>query len=138
MGSATSLEVGSDPQLQERIKVLEEKSKKYAAEEKRIRQIIEAMKAKKAMGKLTPDRMAILQKAAVDYEAIRKTIAATEKELSACHEQTEMTEGACIKARKTVYSGVKLMIAGEFTITSTEYQFCKFVKDWHEIKRVSL
>lgn len=138
MGSATSLEVGSDPQLQERIKVLEEKSKKYAAEEKRIRQIIEAMKAKKAMGKLTPDRMAILQKAAVDYEAIRKTIAATEKELSACHEQTEMTEGACIKARKTVYSGVKLMIAGEFTITSTEYQFCKFIKDWHEIKRVSL
>lgn len=138
MGSSTSLEVGSDPQLQEQIKKLEDESKRLTAEERKIRQVIEAMKVKKARGQLTPDRMNILQKAAVDYEAVRKRIATVEKELASCYEQTDEADGACIKARKTVYSGVKLMIGGEFTITSTEYQFCKFVKDWHEIKRVTL
>ena len=138
MGSSTSLEVGSDPQLQEQIKKLEDESKRLTAEERKIRQVIEAMKVKKARGQLTPDRMNILQKAAVDYEAVRKRITAVEKELASCYEQTDETDGACIKARKTVYSGVKLMIGGEFTITSTEYQFCKFIKDWHEIKRVTL
>lgn len=138
MGSATSLEVGSDPQLQEKIKRLEDMKKQLTGEERRVRQVIEAMKAKKAKGQLTPDRVVLLQKAAADYEKTRSTILSIDKDLAGCQEQMLLAEGACIKARKTVYSGVKLKIAGEFTITSSENQFCKFVKEWHEIKRVSL
>lgn len=138
MGSSTSLEVGDDPQLQEQIKKLEAESKRLGEEEKKIRQVIEAMKVKKARGQLTPDRIEILQKAAANYEEVRKTLSAIEKELSVCYGQTAETEGACIIARNIVYSGVKLMIAGEFTITTSEYHFCKFIKAWHEIKRVSL
>lgn len=138
MGSSTSLEVGDDPQLRDQIKELEAESKRLVDEEKKIRQVIEAMKTKKARGQLTPDRVEILQKAAVNYEEVRKTLSSVEQKLSKYYDQTAETEGACIIVRNIVYSGVKLMIAGEFTITTSEYHFCKFIKAWHEIKRVSL
>lgn len=138
MGSSTTLEVGDDPQLQEEIKNLEEQSRKLEEEEKQVRRVIEAMKIKKERGQLTPDRVEILQKAAINYEEVRRKLTAVDSQLNLCYDQVAETEGACIIARNIVYSGVKLTVGGEFTITTSEYHFCKFVKDWHEIKRVSL
>lgn len=138
MGSATTLAVGDDPQLQDRIRELEEESKKMAQEERRLRQILDAMKTKKEKGMLSPDQFEILQKAVANYTELKARVETVEDELSKCYEMTEETKGARIVARNIVYSGVKLMIAGEFTITNSEYHFCKFVKDWHEVKRVSL
>ena len=138
MGSSTTLAVGDDPQLQDRIKKLEEESKRLTAEENKLRQVLEAMKQKKEKGQLTPDRFEMLQKAAVSYSEVKNRMEAVDTELSACYEEMAETEGAQIIVRNIVYSGVKLMVGGEFTITNSEYHFCKFVKDWHEIKRVSL
>lgn len=138
MGSSTALEVGDDPQLQEEIKKLEEQSRKLSEEEMQVRRVIEALKEKKKRGQLTPDRVEILQKSAANYVEIRKKMAHVEEQLNLCYDQVAETEGACIIARNIVYSGVKLTVGGEFTITTSEYHFCKFVKDWHEIKRVSL
>lgn len=138
MGSSTALAVGDDPQLRDRIKNLEEENKRLTAEENKLRQVLEAMKQKKEKGQLTPDRFEILQKAAVSYGELKTRIEALDKELSACYEEVAETEDARIIVRNIVYSGVKLMVGGEFTITNSEYHFCKFVKDWHEIKRISL
>lgn len=138
MGSATSLAVGDDPELQDRIQKLEEEKRRLETEENRIRQVLEAMKIKKKQGTLSSDQIEILQKIALNYTELRNRMEAAEKEISECYDEVAETKGAKIIARNIVYSGVKLMIAGEFTITSTEYHFCKFVKDWHEVKRVSL
>lgn len=138
MGSSTTLAVGDDPQIQDRIKELEEESKKLSDEERRLRQVLDAMKVKKEKGMLSPDQFEILQKAVVNYTELKKRVEVVEDELSQCYDAIEETKGAKIVARNIVYSGVKLMIAGEFTITNSEYHFCKFVKDWHEVKRVSL
>lgn len=138
MGSATSLSVGDDPQLQDRIVELEKESKKLMEEERKLRQVLEAMRIKKEKGQLTADRIVILQKSAVNYREVKNKIEAIEAELSTLYEEIAETEGAKIVARNIVYSGVKLMVGGEFTITTSEHHFCKFIKDWHEIKRVSL
>lgn len=138
MGSATTLAVGDDPQLQDRIKELEEENKKLEVDEKRLHQVLDAMKEKKKKGMLSPDQFELLQKVVTNYTELKARVSSVDEELSKCYEMLAETKGAKIIARNIVYSGVKLMIAGEFTITSTEYHFCKFVKDWHEVKRVSL
>lgn len=138
MGSATALEVGEDPQVQSRIKELETESGKLEAEEQKLRQVIDAMKKKMSAGQLTPDRVEILQKALANYESMKKQMKVLDEELNQCYEQMKETEGAAIVVRNIIYSSVKLTISGEFTITTSENHFCKFVKDWHEIKRVSL
>lgn len=138
MGSNTTLEVGTDPELQDKVKKMEVELKRLTAEENKLRQILEVMKIKKSKGQLTADQVENFQKVLINYSEIKKQMASVDEELAGSYEVISETEDASIRVKNVIYSGVKLVIGGEFTITSGENTFCKFIKDWHEIKRVTL
>lgn len=137
MGGATTVEVGEDPEMRERIKNLESEKKSLSAEEHQVRQVVDAMKMKQSYGKLKPEMVPTFQKALVNYSTIQKRLAEIDKELKEYYEQEKEDTDACIKVEKAIYPGVKIIISGEFSITSNENRSCKFVREWHEIKRLS-
>lgn len=137
MGSSTIVEVGTDPEIQDKLKKLEDEEKELLKEEQKIKQVIDLMKGKQKKGQLTADQILTFQKSLMNYSEINKKLEEIQGTQEKLNHEIINTKNARVKVTKVIYPGVKVVVSGEFKITTEEAQFCQFLKQNGEVKRLS-
>jgi len=113
LGVSTRVEVGVDPLVRERLKVLEAQIK---LDEENIRKLTKVlMELRKLMersgGKLPPDKLEMLMKVSQTLINLRESLDRNRKEYEALKEDSEKkAKGAQIIARSVLYPGVEISI----------------------------
>ncbi len=133
MGVATSVEVGVDPTVQDRIKEIDAMIKDKTAEIEKLSQLVTVFRKKQEMGTLTPDKLPMIAQ-------FTKTIILDKtdiKELMIEREAKEELAGENVDAKirvvKDIHQGTKITISGDIMILNDKYTHCQYSKRDGEI-----
>lgn len=135
MGTATSLEVGIDPIIGERYRVVEQRIGEVRKEQSQLEQAFQLLKKKVMQGaKLPADKVVFIK-------SIPAKLAAYEEEMNLLLDEyldlkdqlDEMNKGTII-VQNMVYPGVKMMISNMVYYVRTEEHHAKYFKADGEIK----
>jgi len=112
LGVKTRVEVGTDPTLNERIKILEAQiSLDKANVEKLTKALIELRKLKSSLGTLPPDKEALLQKITNTLINLKEAIQKNESELNELVKKAqEMVAEAKVVAKEMIFPGVEIVM----------------------------
>ena len=139
MGTATIIEVGSDPETKKRQAILNKSVGERSKSISQMRQVLEntAMKIKSG-AKMTPDQiknMKLLQQQyAESQEKLQKELA----ELAQLDESLKYDDNAHIDIGGTMYQGVAVAISGATLTVKNEYTYCRLVKKGADITSTNL
>lgn len=138
MGTSTSVEVGTDPAVRDRIKKLKESIENKKAENEKLQQILTVLRKKKDMGILEEEKLPMLSQ-------LTKTILLNTTEINDAKEEMESTEkllqeneNARIRATKSIHQGTKVTVAGDYIYIHKEVIHSEFMRHRSEIKVVPL
>lgn len=139
MGTATIIEVGSDPETKKRQAILNKSVGERSKSISQMRQVLEntAMKIKSG-AKMTPDQiknMKLLQQQyAESQEKLQKELA----ELAQLDESLKYDDNAHIDIGGIMYQGVAVAISGATLTVKNEYTYCRLVKKGADITSTNL
>lgn len=132
--AATVVEVGNDPGMVERFKVV---SQEIEAQEKNIREmelIINSLLKLKEINRLTPDKAASLEKATAYVNNIRESYLELKEEHEKLNAQmTEIGYGK-IHVKKTAYEGLKIVMGTDVLTLQTDHSFATFFRSSNGIE----
>lgn len=139
MGSATILEVGSDPEMKKHLAELQksvgEKSKSISQMKKVLDDTVKKIKAG---AKLLP---AQLNNAKMLQVTLANSQAQLQEELKEIERLDKLLKGddnAHIDVRGTMYQGVSVAISGAVMNVKNEYTFCRLIKKGADVASTSL
>ncbi len=134
MGTSTSVEVGMDPSIRDRIKVLNDTISMKTQENDKLQQILTVMRKKKDAGMLEAEKIPMLSQ-------LTKSIVLNNSEIKDCADELKKTENlltsnenARVRATKSIYPGTKITISGDFIYIHSEVSRCQYVRQKSEIK----
>lgn len=138
MGINTTVEVGNDPELQDKMNNLKNQITEKNEQLRRMTQLVELMQAKMQQGKLEKDKIPVLKKSLEDMNALQEEVKKLQFEMSDIMDELQDNTTADIRVRQDIYQGVKLIIGGEIKLINEALSRCKFKKDHGEIKSTAL
>lgn len=139
MGTATIIEVGSDPEMKKRLAELQRSVGEKSRSIPQMKKVIEDTAKKLKAGKtLLPDQ---LKNAKMLQVTLAEAQASVQKELKEIEKLDKLLKGednAHIDVRGTMYQGVALSISGATMTVKNEYTFCRLIKRGADIASTNL
>ncbi len=138
MGAATSVEVGTDPSIRDKVKKLKDEIEEKQKENEKMSQILTVIRKKKDMGILEDDKVPMLAQLTKSIVLNNSEIKTKEAEVEACEELLQENTNARIRAIKSVYPGTKVTVAGDYILVHKEIIHSEFKRVKSEIKVLPL
>lgn len=133
MGVATTVEVGIDPTIKDRLKEIDEDIKNKTAEVNKLDQLVTVFRKKQSMGILEPDKLKMISQ-------FTKTIILNKAEIKELNKERETkmslaseNENARIKVLKDIHQGTRVTVSGELLILKDKYSHCQYMKKDGEV-----
>ena len=135
MGTMTELEVGVDPKITERYRILEKEMDSLASEREGLLQNVMLLKKRLEMkGKLDDEKMASLKRFGDRIKEIDTQLETDSGEKEVLEEELTKKENGKIIAENIVYPGVKMTISSVSNSIKSEVQHSAFVRDGADIR----
>ncbi len=138
MGTATCVEVGTDPVIKERMKEIKKELTKLTEDKSRNEMLVKALRKKQEMGILEPEKAAAIPEFTKSVILCDAKIKSLSKEYDDGNELLEENKNAKIRVVKSIFQGVKVVIAGDFILIHSEVSHCQYKKDRAEIRAFPL
>lgn len=133
MGAATSIEVGIDPGVKDRIKELETLIQKKTEEVNKLEQLVTLFRKKEELGVLEEEKIPMIPQFTKSIILGKTEIQEWKNE----HEEKLLSisedENACIKVTKEIYAGTVLTVSGASEILHDTYTHVIYTKKDGEI-----
>lgn len=120
MGTATNVEVGTDPTIKDTIKNLKKTIEDKKAENVKVEQVLTVMRKKKDMGALEEDKVPMLQQLTQNLILNNTAIKKAESELAEAEKELSEDVNARIRAIKAIHAGTRITIAGDYIIVHSD------------------
>lgn len=134
MGTATTVEVGIDPALQDRIATLRKEISNLKEEHAKVSQIVELLRKRQEMlGKLDPDKALALQKALKNLIEVNAKLMEYKTEYKDAVLEIQENFNAKIRVTHDIFPGVKIVILNDFLIINETASHCQYQKLNNEI-----
>ncbi len=137
MGSATNVEVGVDPKVQEQTIKLRKQIKDIADEIETLAQFKQVLERKKASNSLDPNMMIKFRKVLQQLIELKTKQDEINKEYEECLLMLKENANAKILIKKVIYPGVKIIMGEDYLVINDAYDHCQFSKKSGEIKLMS-
>ena len=134
MATATEIEVGIDPTLRERYKVVREELTNSENDVKKADQAIVILKKLEAANMLTPDKQEMMTKSVRTKVFLSVQINELKDELVQLERKLQQEANGRIKARNFIYPGTKVSIGTSLMVVKDNLQFCTLYKDGADVK----
>lgn len=134
MATATELEVGMDPTLRERYKILKDESVAMESDIKKAEQAIAILKKIEGAGGLTPDKQEMMAKSVRTKVYYSNRIEEIKVEIAQIEEIFQQESQGKIKASATIYSGTKVAIGSCLMYVKENLQYCTLYRDGADIR----
>lgn len=134
MATVTEIEVGVDPSLRERHKVLKDEINILENDLKKAEQAIAILKKLDIAGALTAEKRELLAKSLKTRIYLGSKIIETKEELSAIEAKFQMDAFGRIKCYNTLYPGVKVTIGTCHMYVRENLQFCVLYRDGADVR----
>lgn len=134
MEVTTTVEVGVDPVIQEKIVALQQKIEEKNKSYKKMAQLVELFKQKFEAGKLTADKVEVYKKTLPEMQIVRNEMLSSHEELEQLSQELVGNDDAYIEAVRDVHPGVRMIIGGDMKIVNAGYSHCRFKKTDGEVK----
>lgn len=133
MGTATEVEVGTDPAVANRVNELKVLISEKTEERTKIDQVLQILRKKQDLGVLEPEKKGLLPSLTKNIVLIDADIKKMTDEYSELTELLSENVNAKIQVIADVYAGVKVAIAGEFILIHENQSHVRFKKQKGEI-----
>lgn len=139
MGTATSVEVGVEPEKLEHYQNLQEQAKEIAKKIEQIRPVLINYSEKlKAGVKLPPDKAHFMKTQVMALKTLQGQLAPLNEEINSLRMNFVSAVRAKIEVQSVIYPGVNIKISELSMTTKTDRKFCQFYKADGEIKVANL
>ncbi len=128
MGVATSVEVGQDPTLKDRIEEIDLLIKNKTAEVEKLNRLVTLFRKKQAMGTLDPDKVKQIAQMTKSLILTKAEIKELQAEKEAKRVQYEDNYDAKIRVVKDIYQGTRVCVSGEMIILNDKFSHCQYTK----------
>ena len=134
MEISTVVEVGYDPELQDKIanikKQLIDKNNEYKLNAQRAEVLNKRLKS----GMIKDEQKIELKTSLVNMQTLQSEFNSLQEQLAGLEEQNDNNSQACIKVQNYIYPGTQLIVAGEYYNVTSEISYCEFRKINGEVK----
>lgn len=139
MGSATIMEVGSDPEMKKRLVELQKSVGEKSKSASQMKKVIEDTARKIKSGvKLLPEQLKHARMLQTALETAQTQIQKELKEIEKLDQLLKGDDNAHIDIRGTMYQGVSVSISGAVMNVKNEYTFCRLVKKGADVASTNL
>lgn len=139
MGSATIMEVGSDPEMKKRLAELQKSVGEKSKSVSQMKKVLEDTARKiKAGTKLLPAQLKNAKMLQVTLETSQEQIQQELKEIEKLDKLLKGEDNAHIDIRGTMYQGVSVSISGAVMNVKNEYTFCRLIKKGADVASTNL
>ncbi len=139
MGTATSVEVGIEPEKQEHYQRLQEEAKEIAKKIEQIRPILVNYSEKLKAGiKLPPEKAHFMKTQVMALKALQGQLAPINEEINSLRMNFVSAVRAKIEVQGVIYPGVNIKISELSMTVKGERKYCQFFKSDGEIKVANL
>lgn len=138
MGTATIVEVGTNPKLKDKLSESHKLMQSKNIELHKLRQVCELLVRKNEMGQLDREKKQMLIKVIQNINLLKEEIEILRKDSVKVSDNLSVYHHACIKVTGEVYPGVKLVILDEFALIQSVSYHCLYKMKDGEIVSVPL
>ncbi len=134
MATATELEVGTDPTLRERYKILKDEFIAIEIDLKKAEQAIVILKKIEGAGGLTPEKQELMTRSVRTKVYYSNRIEELKFEIAQIEEILQQESQGKIKASDKIYSGTKVAIGSCLMYVKENLQYCTLYRDGADIR----
>lgn len=134
MGTTTTVEVGVDASIHDKLKEVSDKIESLAPEKTKLEQLISLLQRKRESGNLTKENALIMNAAMNNLDGINKEIDSLTEQYNDYKMELENNTNAKIKVYGDILAGTKIVISGDFIIVNDSLSHCQYIKSKGEIK----
>ena len=139
MGSATIMEVGSDPEMKKRLTELQKSVGEKSMSVSQMKKVVEDTARKiKSGAKLLPEQLNHARMLQSTLETVQAQIQKELKEIEKIDKLLRGDDNAHIDIRGTMYQGVSVAISGAVMSIKNEYTFCRLIKKGADVASTNL
>lgn len=139
MGSATVLEVGSDPEMKKRLTELQKSVGEKSKSVSQMKKVLEDTARKIKSGvKLLPEQLKNARMLQTTLDTSQAQIQEELKEIEKLDRLLKGDDNAHIDIRGTMYQGVSVAISGAVMNIKNEYTFCRLIKKGTDVASTNL
>ena len=138
MATVTEIEIGVDPTMRERYKVIKERVSEYDSELSKTEQAIELLSKMKSRSPLPLVKQDMLNKLLRTRIQINSELPQIEKEMFEIEGNISSVTDARIKVQDTIYPGVRISIGSAMKFIKENTQFVIFYLEGADIKSMPL
>ena len=124
--SSTTIELGSDPELLQKHEQLKLQTEQMSKNITNLKTVISAMEKAKSAGVLAADKLEQLAQAKTMLENLQPASEAMRIELESLERQAARTGRGTVNAKRTAYSGLKLIMGNETLILQHDHDRVSF------------
>lgn len=134
MGTTTSIEVGTDPAVKDRVAYLRETISKKSEEKEKLDQVLLVLRKKKEMGVLEEEKIPLIASTTKTVIQLDSDIKIMTKEYDSLMGELETNKAAVIKVKKDIFPGTKVTISEDYILIHEKNCHCMYKKERGEIK----
>lgn len=138
MGAATSVEVGIDPSLKDKVKTLNASVEEKKKENDKMSQILAVMRKKKDMGILEKEKVPMIAQLTKSVILNDSEIKKKKAEIEECEKLLAENVNAVIRVTKSIYPGAKVTVSGDYILIHKEIVHSEFKRIRSEIRILPL
>lgn len=138
MGTTTCVEVGSDPEILDKVNNLKKEIAEKTKEKTEITQNVILLKNKLEKGRLEKEKVPLLKINATKAVALDEEIAKLTEEYEKNFALLSEDKNARININKMIYQGCKVTISGDYILIHESISRCSYRKEKSEIKSFPL
>jgi hypothetical protein len=128
MGAATTVEVGLDPSVKERLKEIELLKKNKAAEIDKLDQLVVLFRKKQELGTLEPEKVAMIAQFTKSIILGKTEMKNLTREYEEKQQMMVENVNAKIRVTKDIYAGTKVCVSGESLVLRDTFSHCMYMK----------
>lgn len=134
MATSTEVEVGVDPTLRERYKILREEVSNMENDLRKADQAIALLKKLEAAGALTPDKQEIMAKSLRTKLYFSSKISELKEEMNAIEGKLQQEAFGRVRAYNYIYPGTKVAIGSCMMHVRENLQYCTLYRDGADVR----